>query len=162
MPTTMPRVFAVVAVSAVAVSGCAGNQYSKDVSRLRSDVTLLSERVSQIERSGPTASASSTAWTDPLLTPMDSTSTKPRPTASTSSKPAKKDIQLALKNAGFYDGTVDGKIGPRSREAIKEFQRINGLKVDGVVGRQTWDKLSPYLDLSGTADLSTIPDAAMK
>ncbi|MBU1042872.1 MAG: peptidoglycan-binding protein [Candidatus Omnitrophica bacterium] len=50
-------------------------------------------------------------------------------------------VQAALKKAGFYNGNVDGKIGPKTKAAIKEFQRKNNLKVDGVVGRGTWAKL---------------------
>ncbi len=57
----------------------------------------------------------------------------------------KKQIQQALKNAGYYDGNIDGKIGPKSKEAIREFQRDMGLKVDGVAGAQTKQKLLKYL-----------------
>ena len=32
-----------------------------------------------------------------------------------------------------------------TREAIKEFQRVHGLKDDGVVGAKTWAQLAPYL-----------------
>ena len=56
-----------------------------------------------------------------------------------------KQIQQALKNAGYYQGEIDGKIGSRSREAVKRFQSDNGLNADGVVGRQTWEKLKTYL-----------------
>ena len=54
------------------------------------------------------------------------------------------NIQTALKNAGYYQGAIDGKIGPQSRKAIEAFQRDNGLTVDGVVGRKTWSKLKVY------------------
>ena len=54
-------------------------------------------------------------------------------------------IQEALQNAGYYRGTLDGKIGPQTRKAVQSFQSDNGLKVDGVVGRQTWGKLKVYL-----------------
>ncbi|MBU1113038.1 MAG: peptidoglycan-binding protein [Candidatus Omnitrophica bacterium] len=57
-----------------------------------------------------------------------------------------KNIQRALKNAGFYSGTVDGKIGKNTRKAIKNFQKENGLKADGMVGKRTWEKLAAYLD----------------
>ena len=57
----------------------------------------------------------------------------------------KKQIQEALKNAGYYDGTVDGKIGPKSKTAIMDFQRDNDLKVDGVAGRNTKEKLLKYI-----------------
>ena len=56
-----------------------------------------------------------------------------------------KQIQEALKNAGFDPGPADGKIGAKTRAAIKEFQRDNGLTVDGKVGAQTRAALSKYL-----------------
>ena len=56
-----------------------------------------------------------------------------------------KDMQTALKNAGFYTGTIDGKIGPRTKKAVEEFQRAKGLKVDGKVGQKTWAELEKYL-----------------
>ena len=59
------------------------------------------------------------------------------------------DIQKALKNAGYYSGDVDGKIGPDSREAIRSFQRDNGLTADGVCGKQTWTKLKTHLNIAG-------------
>jgi predicted RNase H-like nuclease (RuvC/YqgF family) len=62
------------------------------------------------------------------------------------SKVSTTQIQTALKNAGFYTGTVDGKLGPKTKEAISEFQKANNLKVDGKVGRQTWSKLKSFLE----------------
>lgn len=56
-----------------------------------------------------------------------------------------RNIQTALKNAGFDPGAVDGKAGPRTQQAIKEFQRTKGLKIDGKVGAQTWAELGKYL-----------------
>ena len=61
-------------------------------------------------------------------------------------KPTEKEIQQALKNAGIYDGEVDGKIGPRSKRAIEEFQTQNNLKADGKVGAKTWQKLKEHLN----------------
>lgn len=61
-------------------------------------------------------------------------------------KPTKQEIQTALKNAGFYSGAIDGKIGPLSKKAIEEFQKANSLKVDGKVGPTTWEALSKYLN----------------
>ncbi|MBI4309507.1 MAG: peptidoglycan-binding protein, partial [Candidatus Omnitrophica bacterium] len=54
-------------------------------------------------------------------------------------------VQTALKNAGFYTGKVDGKIGAGTKAAIIEFQRSNGLAADGVVGRKTWEALKKNL-----------------
>lgn len=63
----------------------------------------------------------------------------------TESQPTARQIQTALKNAGYYFGAIDGKIGRQTRLAIKEFQRANNLKVSGKVGEQTWNLLRGYL-----------------
>ena len=60
--------------------------------------------------------------------------------------PTPKQVQTALKNAGYYKGEIDGKIGPMSKEAIHNFQRDNGLVVDGKVGPKTWAKLKGHLN----------------
>ena len=69
-------------------------------------------------------------------------------TAGVAGKPTPKEIQQALKNAGLYDGKVDGNIGPKTKKAIEAFQTQNGLKADGKVGRKTWKALSVYLNKS--------------
>ncbi len=56
------------------------------------------------------------------------------------------NIQKALKKAGYYNGPLDGKIGPGTRDAVRAFQQDNGMTPDGVVGRKTWSKLKAYLD----------------
>ena len=56
-------------------------------------------------------------------------------------------IQETLKTAGFYRGIVDGKLGPKTKDAIKRFQAKNDLKADGIVGRQTWTLLKGYLQM---------------
>lgn len=60
-------------------------------------------------------------------------------------KPTGFEIQTALGHAGFYAGKIDGKIGPKSKQAIEDFQKANGLKVDGKVGPKTWEALSRHL-----------------
>ena len=57
----------------------------------------------------------------------------------------KKEIQIALKDAGFYNGAIDGKIGKSTKKAIKEFQKANSLKVDGKAGKKTMGLLAQYL-----------------
>lgn len=56
-----------------------------------------------------------------------------------------KQIQRALKNAGFYQGSIDGKIGSKTKEAIIKFQKTKGLKADGIVGKRTSAQLNKYL-----------------
>ena len=54
-------------------------------------------------------------------------------------------IQLALKSAGFDPGSSDGKLGPRTKAAVRDFQQANGLHPDGKVGPRTWAKLETYI-----------------
>lgn len=67
------------------------------------------------------------------------------PIAEVKSRPSAKQIQTALKNAGYNPGPIDGRMGRRTKEAIRSFQRANGLVVDGRVGKQTWELLKKYL-----------------
>ena len=62
--------------------------------------------------------------------------------------PTPQEIQQALKNAGLYMGSVDGKLGPASKRAVTEFQQQNGLTADGKVGKKTWEKLKVLLNQS--------------
>ncbi|MGI5936870.1 MAG: spore cortex-lytic enzyme [Oscillospiraceae bacterium] len=48
-----------------------------------------------------------------------------------------REIQTKLKNWGYYFGNVDGIYGSKTEEAVKHFQRKNGLTVDGKAGPQT-------------------------
>ncbi|MBU1124525.1 MAG: peptidoglycan-binding protein [Candidatus Omnitrophica bacterium] len=60
-------------------------------------------------------------------------------------RPRAQEIQTALKNAGYYQGGIDGKIGPKSKAAIESFQKDNNLEVDGKVGGKTWGVLKQHL-----------------
>ncbi len=46
-------------------------------------------------------------------------------------------LQQKLKDLGYSIGSVDGKYGPSTKNAVKAFQRKNGLKADGVAGTNT-------------------------
>lgn len=66
-------------------------------------------------------------------------------TASSKTRLSVRQTQKALSAAGFYKGNVDGKEGPLTQKAVKEFQQAHGLKADGVVGSATSEALSRYL-----------------
>ncbi len=59
--------------------------------------------------------------------------------------PQRKQIQRALKKAGYNPGAADGSFGPRTTQAVKKFQRSRGLRADGLVGPRTWQKLKAFL-----------------
>lgn len=46
-------------------------------------------------------------------------------------------LQTKLKRWGYYKGSVDGIFGAQTKEAVKYFQRSNGLVADGIVGSKT-------------------------
>jgi hypothetical protein len=50
-------------------------------------------------------------------------------------------IQSRLAHLDFKVGNPDGKFGFKTHRAVRNFQRVEGLWQDGVVGRRTWDKL---------------------
>ena len=134
------------------VAGCGGQRYTRQMNQLESNVGVLDQRVGQLEHTAmtPPAPATPPAWpTDAAMTPPAPASAAAAPSApAPTTKPSKKEIQRALKQAGFYQGPVDGKIGPQTREAIRQFQQANGLTADGVVGKRTWEKLSAHLEAS--------------
>ncbi|QOR35814.1 spore cortex-lytic enzyme [Clostridium sp. 'deep sea'] len=51
------------------------------------------------------------------------------------------ELQRKLKNWGYYKGTVDGVYGADTFNAVKFFQRRNGLTEDGIVGPAVFEKL---------------------
>lgn len=52
-----------------------------------------------------------------------------------------KELQRRLKMWGYYSGAVDGIFGKGTLDAVKYFQRKNGLTPDGVVGKATYTAL---------------------
>ena len=52
-----------------------------------------------------------------------------------------KDIQQRLIDLGYLEGTADGIIGPKSTDAMKLFQRLNGLGASGNANSDTLEKL---------------------
>ncbi|NLB80865.1 MAG: spore cortex-lytic enzyme [Clostridiaceae bacterium] len=48
-----------------------------------------------------------------------------------------RQIQTKLKNWGYNISSIDGIYGLNTRNAVMQFQRNNGLSVDGIAGAQT-------------------------
>lgn len=53
-------------------------------------------------------------------------------------------IQKALRGFGLYWAKIDGDYGPKTREAVKKFQRMHPpLKIDGIAGKKTQTRMFP-------------------
>ena len=52
-----------------------------------------------------------------------------------------KEVQRRLRGWGYYSGAVDGIYGSGTAEAVRAFQKKNGLTADGVVGKATYAAL---------------------
>lgn len=46
-------------------------------------------------------------------------------------------LQRALREAGHYDGAIDGDYGPKTESAVEAYQEANDLQVDGKAGPET-------------------------
>ena len=53
-----------------------------------------------------------------------------------------KEIQKILESLGFDPGSVDGRMGARTRLAIKEFQKKKALTESGRIDSKTWIQLN--------------------
>ncbi len=53
------------------------------------------------------------------------------------------ELQAALKLLGFYDDNVDGIFSQSTATAVSKFQETAGVTPDGIVGRNTWNRLFP-------------------
>lgn len=49
-----------------------------------------------------------------------------------------KTLQRLLNAIGYSCGDVDGSFGPKTKAAVKKFQKVRGLEVDGCCGPLTW------------------------
>jgi len=47
------------------------------------------------------------------------------------------NVQQQLASAGYYDGPIDGELGPMTREAIAAYQADNGLAVTSAIDEPT-------------------------
>lgn len=64
-------------------------------------------------------------------------------------------IQTKLKRWGYYNGNVDGIYGTQTLNAVKYFQRKNGLTVDGIAGPATLKAMGIYNSNSSSSSSSS-------
>lgn len=67
-----------------------------------------------------------------------------------------KTVQTKLKRWGYFNGPITGYYGPLTTEAVKYFQRVNGIEQTGTVGPITAKALGmSYLYSSSTSSNSS-------
>ena len=137
----MKKYFAIISVLVVVgyLFGCGRKQQT--VSEMPEPMSV--EQLSTVTSDAKTMPAPVTEVTPSA--PLATGELKPLPPTGPY-KPSIKEIQTALKNAGYYTASVDGKSGPMTKNAIEEFQKANALQADGKVGPKTWSALSKYLN----------------
>ena len=129
-------------------TGCAKTTTSKKrISALEAQVGVLTDEVARLDQQLQSARGAASVSSSDYSSGRSAVQTAVYKTPSGFELPSM-DIQKALKSAGYYQGAIDGRIGPGTKDAVKAFQKDHGLGADGVVGRQTWEKLQPYLTSS--------------
>ena len=89
----------------------------------------------------------------------------PSPTPSVIKKGEHSDrvmaVQERLQELGYYTGVIDGQFGSGTEEAVRLFQRQNGLDVDGVIGSMTlaavMDENAAMITVTPTPDPNSLP-----
>ena len=64
-------------------------------------------------------------------------------------------IQTKLKRWGYYNGNIDRIYGSQTQEAVRYFQRKNGLTVDGIAGPATLKAMGIYSSSSSSSSSSS-------
>lgn len=146
----------VLAVSVGVLAGCSATRESASVQQLQLRVERMEQELIQRDREIEGLKFEVNRLTaKPGIPRGSSTASGLRGGATGVSKMPKEilrvpvsaqDVQTALQKAGYYQGTIDGKLGPKSVESIKSFQRDHNLKVDGIIGQGTWSQMKGYLE----------------
>jgi len=136
----------VLVIFAIAFGGCATTRKQSDL-----EIQGLRNQVSALQTQLQTKDDEINALKESLnklreQKPAEGKTTVHKRVLETKEHPTAKQIQVALKNAGYYAGIIDGKMGKQTRGAIKAFQKANNLRVNGRAGKQTWNLLKQYLE----------------
>lgn len=131
-------------ISLISLTGCAtGRKQNLEIQRLRNQISVLETQVQIRDQEIASLREDLEKVAEKKVSAKQFA--EKRIIGEIKSRPSVKHIQIALKNAGFNPGPADGRMGRRTRDAIKAFQRANNLVVDGKVGKQTWNLLKEYL-----------------
>jgi peptidoglycan hydrolase-like protein with peptidoglycan-binding domain len=68
-----------------------------------------------------------------------------------------REAQLELRHSGLYNGSLDGVIGPQTKQALVRFQKDNGLEQTGALDALTMVAMFGNI---GTSEGSSMPPDA--
>ncbi len=144
----------VLMVGLIAFSGCASRKTGKKVDTIQAQVNAMTDELVRLDQSLQDTRASiqsqegngGGSQSSSVGSSAEGSSVGGMYRTPSGFEIPSVNIQKALKKAGYYNGAIDGKVGPGTRDAIAAFQKDNGLGSDGVCGRQTWSKLKSYLE----------------
>ena len=128
---------------------CCSTNDNQDISLRTVDLNDQSTTSTIDDKLTTTTTIITTTTTLPVTTTTSSTTTTSLPTTVSGIEEA----QILLKNLGIYTGEIDGINGSLTKKAIREFQKLAGLVVDGVLGPNTINALingeNSYIDIGG-------------
>jgi len=138
-------VLLVLACFAFSLAGCAtaAKQKDEEIQSLKNQVSLLE---SQVQSKDEEINGLKDDLAKTQQAPAGFAKTGKCKVVESWTRPKVKDIQVALMNAGYNPGRIDGHMGKQTKAAIREFQKANNLAVDGHVGKKTWELLRGYLE----------------
>lgn len=139
-------VLLILTVFVLTLGGCATARKQKDleIQGLRSQISVLEAQI-QAKDEEINALRESLAKVPGTKVAAQKKARAKKIVGEVKSRPSTRHIQTALANAGYDPGAIDGRMGRKTREAIRAFQRANNLAVDGKVGKRTWVLLKGYL-----------------
>ncbi|MCX5710369.1 MAG: peptidoglycan-binding domain-containing protein [Candidatus Omnitrophica bacterium] len=131
---------------AASLSGCATARKQKELELqgLKNQVSVLEAQV-QSKDEEINGLKDQLAKTQQETELKENAPVKVKVVGSIKTRPKAKHIQIALANAGYDPGKIDGKIGTKTKEAIRAFQKANSLSVTGKADKKTWEVLREYL-----------------
>ncbi len=128
---------------------CCSTNDNQDITLRTVDLNDQSTTSTIDDKLTTTTTIITTTTTLPVTTTTSSTTTTSLPTTVSGIEEA----QILLKNLGIYTGEIDGINGSLTKKAIREFQKLAGLVVDGVLGPNTINALingeNSYIDIGG-------------
>lgn len=134
------------AICVVSASGCATGRKRADLENqgLRNQISVLEAQLQAKDEEINSLKENLARATEVKEAPPASVkpSGRKRVIGEVKSRPKAKQVQIALANAGYDPGPIDGKMGKATRQALKAFQKANNLAPDGKAGKKNLEPVA--------------------